>query len=67
MSEFFTVDTAFIHLPEGGGSIEVDRLALLEAFVRWRRGDRREALHQLEQALDGKMPGLADLRAEDLR
>lgn len=46
---------------------DIDEDALDEATARWRRGERREALHYLEQALGRDFSGLGDLRPEDLR
>lgn len=47
------------------GMIE-DRDALDEAVARWRRGEKREALHHLENALGRDFAGLGDLKPEDL-
>ena len=52
--------------PDDDTKIE-DVAALDEAAVRWRRGDKREALHHLEYALGREFTGLSDLRPEDLR
>lgn len=54
------------HPPDPDTKIE-DVDALAEAGHRWRRGDRREALHHLELALGREFCGLGDLRPEDLR
>ncbi len=55
-----------IHLSDGGGTVDIDKIALGEAFARWRRGEVREALYQLEKAMDGNLHGLAELKPEDL-
>ena len=39
---------------------------VLTALAYWRRGDKREALHQLENALGRDWIGLGDLKPEDL-
>ncbi|RYE42041.1 MAG: hypothetical protein EOP24_34315 [Hyphomicrobiales bacterium] len=52
---------------EDVGMVELDLADLSEAITRWRRGDKREALHHLENALDGHMPELGELRPEELR
>lgn len=52
--------------PDTDSKVE-DIAALDEAVARWRRGDRREALHYLELALGRDFIGLGDLRPEDLR
>lgn len=48
------------------GDVDLNLGALDEAIVRLQRKDTREALYQLEKAMDGKLHGLADLRPEDL-
>lgn len=48
------------------GPIE-DTEALDEAAIRWRRGERREALHHLEIALGRDFSGLGDLQPEHLK
>lgn len=40
---------------------------IAEASAYWRRGDRREALHKLENALGRDFHGLGDLKFEDLK
>jgi len=52
--------------PDGDTAVE-DTESLDEARARWRRGDRREALHYLELALGRDFDGLGDLKPEDLR
>lgn len=47
------------------GMIE-DRDALDEAVARWRRGEKREALHHLENAPGRDFAGLGDLKPEGL-
>lgn len=54
------------YAPDPDTKIE-DTDALLEASHRWRRGERREALHHLELALGRDFDGLGDLRPEDLQ
>lgn len=57
-----------IYCDDGIGSVEIDTDALTEAIFRWRRGEKREALHYLETAFsDHHFRGLADLCAEDIR
>jgi len=41
--------------------------SLAEALARWRRGDVREALHQLEHALGTDFHGLGDITPEQLK
>lgn len=55
-----------VPLPEHG-TVTIDRVALSEAFARWRRREVREALYQLEQAMGGNLHGLGDLKPEDLQ
>lgn len=63
----FPVDPDYISLPDNGGSLHLDRVALSEAVARWRRGEVRESLYQLEKAMDGKLHGLGDLKPEQLK
>ncbi|WP_297105235.1 hypothetical protein [uncultured Devosia sp.] len=48
------------------GEVDIDLTALDEAIVRLQRKQPREALYQLEKAMDGRLSGLADLKPEDL-
>lgn len=38
-----------------------------EALAWWRRGDKKEALHYLENALGSDFRGLGEMKPEDLR
>lgn len=49
------------------GSLALNTGALDDAIGRHKRGETREALYQLEKAMDGHLNGIADLRPEDLR
>lgn len=60
-------DTAIIRCNDGIGRVKIGTDALTEAIFRWRRGEKREALHHLENALDGNFDGLGELRPEDIR
>lgn len=59
------VDDSGDYIDPDLGAIE-DRDALDEAVARWRRGEKREALHHLENALGRDFAGLGDLKPEDL-
>lgn len=61
-------DTDTVRCNDGIGRVEVDGDALTEAIFRWRRGERKEALHYLETAFTGhEFSGLGDLKAEHIR
>jgi hypothetical protein len=60
-------DGDFVLLPTSGYEIEVDTACLDEAVCRWKRGERKEALHWLERALGRDFGGLGELAPEHLR
>ena len=56
-------DAGTIYCGDGVGAVEVDVDALTEAIFRWRRGERKEALHYIENAFTGReLDGLGDLK-----
>lgn len=56
----------FLLLPYAG-TIEVNIGALDDAIARLSRGEVREALFQLNKAVDGRLDQLVDLKPEDLK
>lgn len=57
-----------IRCEDGIGNVEVNKDALTEAIFRWRRGERKEALHYLENAFTGReFDGLGELTPEQVR
>lgn len=55
-----------LSLPHAG-RVNLDNDALDEAIARLRRGEVREALYQLEKAMDGQLRGLSDIKPEHLK
>lgn len=51
---------------EDVGTVDLDLADLSEAITRWRRGDKREALHHLEHALDGHLYGLGEILPKEM-
>jgi len=63
-----TSDYDSIRCHDGIGRVEIDADALTEAIFRWRRGERKEALHYIENAFTGReFDGLGGLKPEQIR